>query len=59
MRLGVVGLVAEMFAAANAALVGTKAVKPAVVSSSAVRLEEFVRAVKVVWPVRWVVAESV
>ena len=51
MRLGVVGFVLEILALAKAALVGIKAVRPAVLSSSAVRLDELVRAVKVVWPV--------
>lgn len=41
----------ETLALAKAALVGIKAVRPAVLSSSTVRLDEFVRVVKVVWPV--------
>lgn len=53
------GLLLETLALAKAALVGIKAVRPAVLSSSAVRLDELVRAVKVVWPVAKVVDESV
>ena len=46
-RLGVVGLVLETLAAVNAPFVGMRAVRPAALSSSAVRLDTFVRAVKV------------
>jgi len=59
MRDGVVGSLLETFAAAKAASSGMKMVMPAVESSSAVRFNVLVSAVRVLYSSVEVVAETV